>query len=1178
LFRLLKASLRGLQQAFNQAGLDSTKGAFDFAALPPPLMPALAWTFILIILWWSIAPGQATTPVPRNPTSAGAVFEPFTQDQGLSNNGITCLLQDQRGFLWIGTEDGLNRYDGYGFKVYRHRPTDPNSLPANFIRALAQGPDGTLWMATDGCGLCRYDAWTDHFVSYALTLSPKERYFSSIEVSQDGLVWLGGNDGLVCFDPQTNVSAVYPLWRDLHLRSPATYVSSTLEIAPDRFLVGSSHGILLFDRQTRRFSVVLAAPPRLQKGVQLQFSGHIVGRLRDGRICVGFINWALFLLDPQTLRVTQGYDLEGRPLTGDNRGLPLPHDASQHGKAVFLDQSGSVWIFKRFSAPRRLDLATGELTFIQNTVPSGTFKAQEPMVMMQDRSGVFWFGDRINGLLKFSPIRNRFETYRHHPFDDKSLVNSYTRGILEDSRGRLWVCSQFGGISRLDRRTGQVERYNLHFASATKRPTEAVFTIYEDRRQVLWVGTEYGLHILNPEQRRLQPAPLPQLPILATQALYEDHRGHLWIGMAGRLFEVSPDRRTVTDQTKAFGLAPTPPPPDAVGDDIQCFYEDQRDRHLWIGGIYGAVRYDPVHQTHRTYRIERKPAYGVPYVTGFAEGMDGTLWMVTKGAGLCRFDPQRETFTHITEEQGLPHNNCYAMLPDTDGTFWLSSDAGLSHVDPQHLTFRTYTVDDGLQGREFNRFSAFQNARGEMFFGGTQGLTMFHPSHVKDDRSPPPVVLTKVSINGQPQPAIEGKNLTLDADQNTLEVSFAALDFHVPKNNQYQYWLEGFDRNWRDAGTRHEATYTNLPAGRYTLHVKAANHDGVWNAGTVLLQMVIRPPWWQTWPVYLCFALAGTLVLYGGLRWRLRQLTARTQALEATVAERTQEVLRKNEELIARNVEIATGKREIEIQQRNFLESLTYAQIIQRSTLPSSTEIHRALGEHFIVWKPKDIVSGDFYWVHRHHDRVIFVVADCTGHGVPGAFMSMIGNDLLGNIVIERQVLDPAELLQQLHQGVSRALKQQDDTGLPDGMEASACRLDLTTATVTFAGARQSLYVVADGALAEIKGDRHAIGGRQSRRQARVFTNHNVDLTPNTMLYLATDGFADQPDPQGQKFRTRRLRELLVKVADLPLPEQQKRLEIELAAHMGPEPQRDDITLVGVRWVPHHHAAQNGEA
>jgi hypothetical protein len=173
--------------------------------------------------------------------------------------------------------------------------------------------------------------------------------------------------------PQTNVSAVYPLWRDLHLRSPATYVSSTLEIAPDRFLVGSSHGILLFDRQTRRFSVVLAAPPRLQKGdtVQLQFSGHIVGRLRDGRICVGFINWALFLLDPQTLRVTQGYDLEGRPLTGDNRGLPLPHDASQHGKAVFLDQSGSVWIFKRFSAPRRLDLATGELTFIQNTRPFG---------------------------------------------------------------------------------------------------------------------------------------------------------------------------------------------------------------------------------------------------------------------------------------------------------------------------------------------------------------------------------------------------------------------------------------------------------------------------------------------------------------------------------------------------------------------------------------------------------------------------------------------------------------------------------------------------------------------------------------------------------------------------------------------------------------------------------------
>ncbi len=1145
-------------------------------------MPALAWTFILIILWWSIAPGQDLRPAPRNPTSAGAVFEQFTQDQGLSNNGITCLFQDRRGFLWIGTEDGLNRYDGYGFKVYRHHPTDPNSLPANYIRALAQDPDGVLWVITDGRGLCRYDAQRDHFVSYTPTPLPKGGHFKSIEVSQDGLLWLGDDDGLVCFDPQTNISAVYPLWRDLSPRSPTivSYISDTLEIAPDRLLVGSNHGVLLFDRQTKRFSVVLPSPPHLQKGevVQLQFSGHIVGRLRDGRICVGFTNWALFLLDPQTLRVTQGYDLAGRQLTGDDRTLPPPQDASLHGKAVFLDQSGSVWIFKRFSAPRRLDLATGALTFIQNTRPSDTFKAQEPLMMTQDRSGVFWFGDRINGLLKFSPTRNRFETYRHHPLDDKSLVSSYTRGILEDSRGRLWVCSQFGGISRLDRRTGQVERCKVQFTRLDKRPSEAVFTICEDRHQVLWVGTEYGLHILNPEQRRLQPSPLPQLPILATQALYEDRRGHLWIGMNGRLFEVSPDRRTVTDQTKAFGLSPLPLPPDAVGDDVQCLYEDRRDQHLWIGVIYGAVCYDPVHKTHRTYRIERKSAYGIPYVTGFAEGMDGTLWMATKGAGLCRFDPQRETFTHITEEQGLPHNNCYTLLPDTDGTFWLSSDAGLSHFDPQRMTFRTYTVDDGLQGREFNRFSAFQNARGEMFFGGTQGLTIFHPSHLKDDRLPPPVVLTKVSINGQSQPAIEGKSLTLDYDQNALEVSFAALDFHIPENNRYQYRLEGFDRDWRDGGKRHEATYTNLPAGRYTFHVKAANHDGVWNAGTVLLQMVIHPPLWQTWPAYMCFALAGMLVLYGGLRWRLRQLTARTQSLETAVAERTQEVLRKNEELIARNVEIATSKREIEIQQRNFLESLTYAQIIQRSTLPTSAEIQQALGEHFILWKPKDIVSGDFYWVHRHHNLVIFVVADCTGHGVPGAFMSMIGNDLLRNIVIERQVHDPAELLQQLHLGVIRALKQQDDTGLPDGMEASACRLDMTTGTVTFAGARQSLYVVSDGTLTEINGDRHAIGGRQSRRQARVFTNHDVDLTPNAMLYLTTDGFADQPNPRGQKFKTRHLRELLVKVADLPLPEQQKRLEIELAAHMGPEPQRDDITLVGVRWVSHHHAAQNGVA
>lgn len=1129
----------------------------------------VARVLIFLTLWSAMQLGALA----RDPDFAAAVFEHITQDQGLSNNAVNCLLQDRRGFLWVGTDDGLNRYDGHTFVVYRHQPDDPHSLPGNFVQTIYESPDGVLWIAAVGSTFCRYDAQRDAFIRYDLSaLKERERdyYISSIYQDRNGLLWLGSGYGLVCLDPETRISALYFPGDDLRsqgiqaLRS--NYTHTVFEDASGRLFVGSEQGILVFDRQTKHFSVVLSAPLPIEKNNvrHFGFNGTPLGQLSDGRLCVALINWGVFLLDPQTLRVVAGYDLQGRHIQSDTP--PHSVDPLSRGSVLGLHPSGSVWFSQRDLGLTRLHLETGHCApLYRKAWTSLGFSLESIMAAFWDRSGVLWIGDRVHGLLKFSPSRNRFECYRHRPFDNTSLANSYIRGILEDRQGRLWVGSQFGGLCRLDRQTGQAERFNTYLAHRDRTPPRGVLAIGEDHRGTLWIGTDQGLYQFDPIRKRMREGPWPELPSLPTQVVYEDARRHLWIGMAERLFEIAPDRKTITDHTQSFPIFRVPSA-GQLGHDVQCIYEDRQDGALWIGVNFGVVRYDPRRKTHRAYVIERRPEYGIPYVTHLTEDADGTLWMTTKGAGLCRFDPQRETFTHILEKDGLPHNNCYALFPDATGVLWLSSDAGIARFEPQRRHFRTYTTTDGLQGREFNRFAAFQNGRGEIFFGGTNGLNIFHPADLTDNIPPPLVAITNLKVNGTARLAREGMFFSLSHEETSLDIGYAGLDFNAPGDTRYRYWLEGFDATWRDVGARREANYTNLPPGQYRFWVMAANHDGVWSTGKLLLRIVIQPPWWRTWPAYVGFALVGGLVLYGGVRLRLRQLVARNRLLEAKVSERTQEVRRKNEELIGRNIEIAARTREAEEQRRNMVESLTYARMIQQATLPTEPEVSHALGEHFILWKPKDIVSGDFYWVCRRDGIVILVVADCTGHGVPGAFMSMIGNDLLGQIALEQSRLEPARILLKLHHGIRRALKQQDETQLPDGMDAAVCRFDQRAQTVTFAGARRPLYLVADGILTEIKGDRYTLGGGGRERQPRVFTNHEVVVTPGATLYLTTDGFADQPDEQGKKFGTQRLKNLLLQVAPLPLDQQQTRLEMALFAHMGGELQRDDITVVGVRW------------
>lgn len=1060
------------------------------------------------------------------------VFERLTQNDGLSNNGVTSLLQDRRGFLWIGTEDGLNRYDGFTFKTYYHRNGDQKSLPRNPIRIFQESEDGKLWVG-GGSTVGSYNPVEDSFETLSI---PQLEGHGINDLLQDrkGFLWIATEAGLFQFDLKTRQTTHFRPTGNFTL--PSRFGDNLYNLLLDpagNLLAGGYGGVLRFSPQDGKFTRFQALSLNLErKRVDL------IGFMENGNLCVGLDSGGFAVISPEGNTEPEFFDPEGKKVTG----APPPLPTTTFSR--LLDPDGTLLVAEDGIGVRRLRLGAGIIsTFRPNDRNPESLGGARIQAILRDRTGIYWFGEATSGISKLSPTRNAFQLLRHHPFDENSLSHNYLRGIFEDGSGVLWACAQFGGLNRIDRKTGTVTRFQHRDGDPGSIDSDSAWCVLEDHNQVLWVGTNKGLSSFSENSRTFQKH--PEITDKKAQVLFEDRRGTLWVAGVSSLVEVSPDRQTRTQRAGQLGI---------VGD-IHCLYQDRSGR-IWCGVPGGFTWFDPVTFEHRNNRFERSE-FSQAIVSAFLEDRTGTLWMATKGGGLVRFDAAREKLTHFTKANGFPHDNCYGLFEDASGLFWISSDAGIIRYDPHSGKIGTFGTAYGVQGREFNRLSAFRNQKGEIFFGGTNGLNVFNPVAIPDSPTPPLVAITEFKVNGSlKSPTNEA--FSLRYDENSIDVGFVALDFSIPQDNRYTWKLENFDPDWRPVGNKREAGYTNLPPGDYVFRVRASNHNGVWNETGQVIRFTVLPPWWKTLPAYIGFVLFGALLLYGGVKWRLRALENKNRDLEAAVAERTVEVTRQRDEL-------AVQRDELETKNADILASLDYAGTIQQAILPTKADFEAVFAEHFILYRPRDIVSGDFYWLQRLGNYLFLVVADCTGHGVPGAFMSVIGNELLTRIILERGVDDPVEILNELHVGVQRALKQ-DHRGATreDGMDIAICRFDPFAGKVRFAGAQLSLHVIgSDGTLTEIRGESRGIGGKR-RKKGASYIAHDLDVTGATII-LTTDGFADQNSPAGKKFGKRAFKDLLVTISGEPLKTQGDLLEANLEVHQEAEAQRDDITVVGVK-------------
>lgn len=825
-----------------------------------------------------------TTPTVCYATTKEVRFDHISLEQGLSQSVILDMLQDSQGFMWFATQDGLNRYDGYEFRVFKHDQTAFNSLSTDFINALAEDQNGYIWIGTNGHGLDRYDRASGQFIHYqhnpADVNSLTDDIINDLLVDRDNTVWMGTANGGLCRldsgrftcytnDPKNSASLSHNNVQSLYEDDSGVLWVGTLDGGLNRFDRGRE--------QFTRYQTDPNDPFSLSSNHVQVVSGD--GR---GRIWVGTADAGLIQFDAHTEQFTrvQSHPDERCTLTEDNIS------------ALMVDHSGILWVGTDGAGVKRVDSLTGQLDCYQNnpTDPSG-INNNQVWSIYEDAAGVLWFGTFGGGLNKYDPARQKFSLFRPAP---GALSSSQIWAFTEDKQGNLWVGSSGGGLDRYDPDTGQWRNYRFAANEPHSLAGDWVMALREDAEGYLWAGA-FGASLSRLDPHTQQFTHYESAPSVAT--IYEDDTGQLWIGGYGiGLGKYDRGRDTFT-----FYLN-DPADPFSLSDNSVVAIAAAPDGDLWLGTFSGGLnRFDPESERFSRYQHKARDETSLTNNTILSLHPDssGFLWVGTM-SGLEKFDPHSQTFSHYTEAKGLLNDTIYAILEDARGHLWFSTNMGLTRFDPQTETFTHFGQRDGLQSNEFNQSAAYQTRSGEMLFGGINGFNAFHPDLVENRTYHVPVVITDFQLFNEPvlpgddsplaQTIETTHEIELDHRADFFSFSFAALDYSVPEENQYAYILEGLDKDWNEVGPRRYASYTNVPPGEYTFRVKGSNSDGVWNETGATIHIVIPPPFWQRGWFQAIVGLGVVALVVGGVTWRVRALEGQRRQLETLVNERTGEL------------------------------------------------------------------------------------------------------------------------------------------------------------------------------------------------------------------------------------------------------------------------------------------------
>ncbi|CAM2068131.1 Response regulator [Sulfidibacter corallicola] len=825
----------------------------------------------------------------------------YSTEHGLSQSTVICIAQDKTGFVWLGTQDGLNRFDGYEFKTYKHHLEDPGSLADSWVNTLYVDGDGVLWVGTRDGGLDRFDEQTETFTHFAP--SPDNGLASSdiraILEDSHGRFWLGTNrSGLYQMDRTTG------RFTQINLAGhPTPGIAANIRtIFEDRagvlWLSTIDRGVYSYhpDNGALRH---WAYKPGEPDGLSDNAAGPVM-QDRRGRIWVGTRDGMLNCIDAIGGTVRR-INLNGIQTSG-------PTDVW----SLLEDQEGNLWIGSRTSGLFSFHLE--EETF--STYPQGSqdrvnLAKAGVQSLFRDRTGVIWIGTMSGGVVTFDPASQKFPHYKHLAGLPGVLSHDGVYALFEDSRGIIWIGTLGGGINRLDPGKRYFRYFRFDAGDREGLLSDSVTSFGEDADGRIWVGTQSGLSILDvPNNKFENHVPDPDNPhALAAKGvsvLYRDRDDTMWVGTAGGgLARWEPERRGFTN------FRYRPDDPESLSNDWVMALHQDRDGALWIGTWGGGVaRLDLATEKFRTYRLNKDDPSSLSNnrIRTILEDHAGNLWFGSAGGGVNRYHPESQSFTHFREVDGLANNTVYSILEDAQQLLWISTNRGLTRYNPISGAVRNFDRNDGLQADEFNSGAAMRASDGRLFFGGINGYNAFFPDEVKADQIAPVTVVTELSLFNQPMPLNVAdpesplsrpihltRQLDLGYRDHVFSFSFAALHYSSPVGNRFAYKLEGLDPDWvyTDASRRF-ATYTKLPSGSYTFRVKSANKDDVWdNEGVSIKLRIASPPWRTSWAMLL-YAL---VLVFSGIWFHSAQ--RRKLAFERRVNTRLRALDKMKDEFLA---------------------------------------------------------------------------------------------------------------------------------------------------------------------------------------------------------------------------------------------------------------------------------------
>ena len=1022
-------------------------------------------------------------------------FKHYGQKQGLANANIKCIFQDSYGFLWFATQGGgISKFDGKSFTNYDKQ----DGLVGNDVICITEDEHNSIWIGTVD-GVSKYDR--KKFTNYTVDNGLKEN--KVFHIFCDGpKIWIstfGGGIAILENEKFTYLNTSNGLSSDK--------VFSVFKDKGGKYWIGTSKGgINLYNGKS--FTII-----KESKNFN-SASAFCFYESTDGKIWIGTPGKGIFYIENN---VFHQVDI---PLINTDYISKIVEDkqhniwcATEHG-VIKIYKDLSFKVFNKDNGLAGIDISS----------------------VICDYEGEIWVSCFGNGVYKLTNEALSVYTKQHGLNDNRVIA------FCKKDDGFLF--STTSGLNNYH--NGIIEPVSL-----PKELTEDIVTALFLDNKTLYAGTQSkGLFILNETSKNkftiskiINKIDTIDLKTIITSI--QKNENIIWVSLYGTgIIKIKNGEFSL--YSKENKQLPT--------NDVMCIYSILDD--LWIGTIgEGVLRLNTT--TNIMNRFGKKEGFTSTNVFSINE-LNSHIIIGSIDEGLFIFNKNK--FTNISKKNGLLSNSINVIQKSKDNNLWIGTDLGINKItlnsDFSLKNIKAYTDEDGLKSSAIEQNASIEQ-NGYLYFGTGEGLVSYNAKEdIVSDVKPKVLIselllkYSKIDSSKVKFDSLSKLNLPINPvfnyKQNDITFKFKALS---TQTTNYQFLLEGYDKDWSPVQTNNEAVFTNLSPGKYIFKLKAINK---YNIESEVLEYAfeITPPFYMRWWFFVLSIATIIVSIFSFIKYRTHKLIKEKQVLEAKVAERTSE-------LKSANLNLNMAIEEIK-------DSINYAERIQSSILPNISVIKEHLPNGFILFKPRDVVSGDFYWFNQVDGKSFFACVDCTGHGVPGAFMSMIGNSLLNEIILTKKITSPSAILSSLNRSIFKVLKQNTSESR-DGMDMALCMIDPKTNTLTYAGANRELLLIRNAELIEYKPTKNAIGGFTD--SDTVFKETVIEIQSNDLYYMTTDGYADQfGGEKGKKLMTKNFKDFLLHIHTLPMPMQQDELDKKIVNWMGKEhAQVDDILVIGIK-------------